>query len=260
MKLVDLLEKAIESFFAYIPRKKPEGLIASKACLIAHRGAHDMKQQIIENTDAAFARALALGCWGIEFDVHATADGVLVVNHDPTLTRLWGKNMAIKDLSFKTLRQLMPELPSLSEVVERYGKQIHLFIELKAPFNAEAALNDALQTLRPCDDYHLLSLRESVFASLSSFPSEVMLLVAVHNNVKRFCKQSLQKHYGGVLGHYLLVNHNKTKALQLAKKAVGVGMVNSKFGLYRELNRGMYWIFSNNVGLLSQCLQELKKS
>jgi glycerophosphoryl diester phosphodiesterase len=260
MSLLNFLEKTIDCYFTYLPRKTPDKETALQANLIAHRGAHDKKQQIIENTHPAFARALALGCWGIELDVRATADGVLVVNHDATLDRVWGKNAAIKELSFKNLQQLIPQLPTLAEVVEHYGKKLHLFIELKEPFHAEIALKEALRPLIPCEDYHLLSLNEPLFAKLSSFPSAAMLLVALHHNFNQFYRQSLQKHYGGVLGHYLLLNDRKINKMILAKQAVGVGFVNSKFGLYRELNRGLHWIFSNNVALLCQCLQELKDS
>jgi glycerophosphoryl diester phosphodiesterase len=254
-----LAEKIIDGFFACLPRKRPSETNASEACLIAHRGAHDHKSGIIENTDAAFARALALGSFGIEFDVHATADGVLVVNHDPSLDRLWGKSLLICDLDFKTLRQLVPEIPSLAEVVERYGKRMHLFIELKAPFDAEKALKEELHPLVAGQDYHLLSLDASVFYSFTHFPTAAMLLVPVHNNVSQFCKLVMQKNYGGVLGHYFLMNDSKIKKLKLAQKIVGVGMVDSRSGLYRELNRGLYWVFSDNVALLSNCLQEIKK-
>ncbi|KTD24121.1 MULTISPECIES: glycerophosphodiester phosphodiesterase [Legionella] len=258
MKILKLLEKTINYFFAFWPRKIPQNFKISKTHLIAHRGAHSKKQRIIENTEAAFSAALALGCWGIEFDVHATADGVLVVNHDPTLKRLWGKEVAIKELTFKKLRALVPEILSLAEVVERYGKRLHLFVELKVPFNAEASLYHDLRTLTPCVDYHLLSLHESVFASLTLFPPEVMLLVAVHNNVTQFVRLCLQKQYGGVLGHYLLFDNQKIKTLKSAKKQVGVGMVDSKFSLHRELNRELKWIFSDNVAPLTRYLKELQ--
>ena len=38
-----------------------------------------------ENTLASFALALEAGADGIELDVHVSKDGVVVVNHDPTL-------------------------------------------------------------------------------------------------------------------------------------------------------------------------------
>ncbi len=48
--------------------------------ILAHRGLHDRHR---ENTLAAFAAARALGVDGVELDVRRSADGVLVVHHDP---------------------------------------------------------------------------------------------------------------------------------------------------------------------------------
>ena len=129
MSALDCIEKLVDRYFAYRPRRKPI-LATAPAHLIAHRGAHHRALSIQENTHAAFERALSLGCSGIEFDIHASADGVLVVNHDPTLKRLWGHDVAIKMLRFDELRALVPELPSLADVVAKYGKRMHLFIEL----------------------------------------------------------------------------------------------------------------------------------
>ena len=50
--------------------------------IIAHRGA---SRERTENTMAAFERALELGADAIELDVHATADGRIVVHHDPVV-------------------------------------------------------------------------------------------------------------------------------------------------------------------------------
>ena len=52
--------------------------------VIGHRGA---SAQSPENTMAAFRAAIELGADGIEFDVHLTSDGQLVVIHDAMLDR-----------------------------------------------------------------------------------------------------------------------------------------------------------------------------
>ena len=52
--------------------------------LQGHRGARGLAP---ENTLAAFARALSLGVTTLELDVGVTADGVVVVTHDPELNR-----------------------------------------------------------------------------------------------------------------------------------------------------------------------------
>lgn len=49
--------------------------------VIAHRGAWK-KQGLPENSIASLKEAIKLGCYGAEFDVHMTADSILVVNHD----------------------------------------------------------------------------------------------------------------------------------------------------------------------------------
>ncbi len=48
--------------------------------IVAHRGRHD---QLRENTLAAFAAAREAGADAVELDVRRSADGVLVVHHDP---------------------------------------------------------------------------------------------------------------------------------------------------------------------------------
>ena len=49
----------------------------------AHRGSADAGSGIAENTLASFDRARRLGADGVELDVRMSADGALVVHHDP---------------------------------------------------------------------------------------------------------------------------------------------------------------------------------
>ena len=54
--------------------------------IYAHRGLHDKNIGIPENSMAAFDRAVSEG-YGIELDVHISADGTPVVIHDTSLLR-----------------------------------------------------------------------------------------------------------------------------------------------------------------------------
>jgi glycerophosphoryl diester phosphodiesterase len=245
MDILHRLEKLMDGFFAGVPRRAPHVSTLKQALIVAHRGAHGGDLQ--ENTLAAFEHAFKLGCYGLELDIHATADDILVVNHDPTLKRLWNKDHTINLQLFSMLRDLIPALPSLDDVVRIYGKRMHLFIEIKAPFTAINTLQHVLQGLTPGNDYHLLCLDETVFPKLTMFPPASLLLVASHNNVNRFCDISLQESYGGVLGHYLLLTNRHVKKLREANQLVGVGFVDSKFSLYRELNRGLQLLFTNRA-------------
>src|SRR5687768_8321995 len=52
--------------------------------IIAHRGAWK-NTGATENSIAALNHAVRLGCEGSEFDVHMSADSILVINHDPLI-------------------------------------------------------------------------------------------------------------------------------------------------------------------------------
>lgn len=71
-----------------------------------------------------------------------------------------------------------------------------------------------------------------------------------------FCDLSLSQHYGGVLGHYLLITNKSVHRLVAAQQIVGVGFVDSKNSLYRELNRGISWIFTNQINRISPLLKQ----
>ena len=79
---------------------------------IAHRG---MPRLARENTLTSFALALARGADGIELDVHATSDGVVVVHHDATLADGTAINMVTRA---ELLEDALPgaELPTLADV------------------------------------------------------------------------------------------------------------------------------------------------
>lgn len=256
--LITLTEKIVDGLFATLPRVKPSLYRANNGLLIAHRGAHDNNKTIFENTHQAFQRAKDLGCWGIEFDVHTTADGVFVINHDPSLERLWEQNVVISQVNFAELRALVPEIPSLAEVIAQYGDSLHLFIELKVAVQNPQALLNALSFCEPIKHYHFLTLDPSFYEGLESLPGEALLLVAGHNNVQAFCDLSITKPYGGVLGNYLLLTNKKRKKLLQAQQATGVGFVNSKNSLYRELNREVSWLFTNDAQRVSNYLNYLR--
>jgi len=68
---------------------------------IAHRGdPHGHR----ENTIPAMLAALEQGADLVEIDVTATRDGTAVLLHDATLTRLWGRDGAVAELSADEVR------------------------------------------------------------------------------------------------------------------------------------------------------------
>ena len=73
---------------------------------LAHRGDWS---EAPENTVAAFQAAERAGADMIELDVRRTADGYVVVMHDPTLERVWGSPLAVADSTLAELRAVRVE-------------------------------------------------------------------------------------------------------------------------------------------------------
>jgi len=95
--------------------------------VIAHRGASAAGP---ENSLAAFRAAVELGADAVELDVHATADGNIVVHHDPV-----AGGRRIPDSSFDEVRSHRlangERIPALSEALDLLGSTLKVFVEVK---------------------------------------------------------------------------------------------------------------------------------
>src|SRR5690349_2909883 len=100
--------------------------------VIAHRGA---SQEFFENSWPAFERAVELGCERIEMDLHLSKDQEVFIIHDNDLSRLLGLNLKIDQLSASEIKKLRlindTAIPTLAEVLTRFGPKIELNLELK---------------------------------------------------------------------------------------------------------------------------------
>ncbi len=126
--------------------------------LFAHRGASGT---LPESTLPAFAAALAAGAERLELDVHASADGEVVVFHDDTVERTTDGAGPIRRLSLAQIRALdagwgfvAPDgsrpfrgrghrVPTLAEVLEAFP-DVPLNVEIKAD---DTALVEAVRRL-----------------------------------------------------------------------------------------------------------------
>ncbi len=103
----------------------------------AHRGLHDKKRGIPENSFPAFRAAIEAGD-GIELDVHLTKDGQLVVFHDDTFERICGRRGRVEDTSYEEMQkyrlaETKERIPLLSEVLQLVDGKVPLLIEVKLP-------------------------------------------------------------------------------------------------------------------------------
>jgi glycerophosphoryl diester phosphodiesterase len=109
--------------------------------VIAHRGASGYEY---ENSRAAFRRAVMLDADGVELDIHATRDGLIVVHHDPELPGV-GPIAQLPGAEARQVRIRNGEpLPLLQEVLELLG-DLDVWVEVKSlPSAHDQALLEVL--------------------------------------------------------------------------------------------------------------------
>lgn len=115
--------------------------------VIAHRGLSGIE---VENTCSAFVAAGNRSYYGIETDIHRTADGKFILGHDDNLKRIAGEEIYLEKTSLKVLQSvvlydkdgtkgredLRPcTLENYLSIVKKYEK--HAILELKSEFTDE---------------------------------------------------------------------------------------------------------------------------
>ncbi len=112
--------------------------------VIAHRGLSGIER---ENTNAAFVAAGNRSYYGIETDIHRTADGRFVVCHDESLLRVSGESIPVEEVSLAVLQNIVLfdkdgtkdradlrpcTLENYINICKKYEK--HCVLELKSHF------------------------------------------------------------------------------------------------------------------------------
>ncbi len=114
--------------------------------IIGHRGA---KGEAPENTLSGFCYLQGLGIRQVEFDIHVSVDGQLVVTHDDYLERTTNGTGLVKDKTLLELKQLdachslFPNwpsndgIPSLKDVLDLLADFEHIQLEVKVKGQAD---------------------------------------------------------------------------------------------------------------------------
>lgn len=112
--------------------------------IVAHRGLSGIET---ENTNAAFVAAANRSYYGIETDIHRTADGRFVVSHDYNLTLIAGLDIPVESTNLSDLQSIIlfdkdgsknredlrvSVLENYLSICKKYGK--HCVLELKLDF------------------------------------------------------------------------------------------------------------------------------
>ncbi len=158
--------------------------------LYAHRGA---SAELPENTMPAFERAMEIGVDALETDVHLTRDGVLVVSHDETASRMGAVPARWCDLDLIEAQRLdvgwgfvAPDgsrpfagkgfrVPTFEELLDAFPT-VRLNVDIKAPLAAKPIV-EMITRKRAADRVTLASFQtmSAVGVRRAGYPGETVL-------------------------------------------------------------------------------------
>ena len=230
-------------------------LQAAGTRMIAHRGLSGIER---ENTCAAFVAAGNRSYFGIETDIHRTADGRYIVIHDDDAGRVAGVNLCIEETDFDTLRAvrmndldgnpradlMFPSLEEYIRICRQYAKTSVL--EIKNHFEPED-IENVIAVIR-----ELGWLEHTIFISF-----DLPNMICIREKLPQQPAQYLVCEFTEDLLHILRTNHlgldidhraltkEQVEACHASGIEVNVWTVDTPEDARRVLDCGVDYITSN---------------
>ena len=236
-----------------------------KTLIFGHRGA---SSDAPENTLKAFNKAIELEAEYIEFDVHQSKDGEIVITHDGNTLRTTGHFGLIKKMTLAELKELDfgegEKILTLQELIEVAKGKVGLNCEIKARGFAEKIIKildeaDIVETTIISSFKHdiLLKIREldSRIKLASLEPTRTGWIVSGLLR-KKMIKFAIENKFYAIHPFYKFVN---LKFVQKAHKnniKVFPWTVNSDSTIKRLIKIGVDGLIVNNISKAKAILRQ----
>ena len=257
----------------------------SKPVTIAHQGGNKIYP---DESLLAFTNAINMGIQVIEFDVHRTKDGIIVINHDQTIDRLTNGTGLIREMSWVELQQVdgaynwSPDgltypyrgkgikILSLIEMMDAFPQQLY-DIEIKQhdpPL--EKDLCDLLRKYGVAADQAIVaSFRDETLARFHDICPEVAISLPVNQGTVLYILSrvglerllpldavvaQLPTTFSTILGQ-LELDRRYIEAFAKGDRQVWVWTVNDSIEMKRLVNMGAHGIITDRPDILMDFVQ-----
>ncbi|SMP38599.1 glycerophosphodiester phosphodiesterase family protein [Anoxynatronum buryatiense] len=145
----------IVSFYAGYTLNKDLLYVGRNVAVAAHRAD---SQNTPENSLSAIVSAIEMGADVIEFDIQMTRDGVIVLHHDATLSRMAGVNDRVAELTHEEIQKLEigsafspsfegERIPTLEEALTLIDHQAEALIDVKTYGSGEVLARELVNVI-----------------------------------------------------------------------------------------------------------------
>ena len=229
-----------------------------KPRMIAHRGVSGLER---ENTCAAFVAAGNRSYFGIETDVHRTADGQYVIIHDDTTTRVAGVELTVEETDMASLRKLrltdvgteltredlcLPTLEEYISVCKKYGKAAVLELKNRMP---DESVWEIVEIVRACgwlEKTIFISFKlDNLIALRAKYPAQPAQYLLSKIEDPDAVLETLTKYRLGLDVKHTSLTRDMVEAIHAAGLEVNVWTVDKPESGVRAMAMGVDFITTN---------------
>ena len=233
-----------------------------------HRGASSYAP---ENTMSAFRLAKQQGADGIEFDVKLSADGQVVIIHDPTVNRTTNGKGLVKNLSLSEIKQLDAgssfssqfagePIPTLAELFDEMRHSLYMNVEMTNYTTQSDLLPEKVAELvRKYDMYDSIvfsSFSKKTITRIHALLPEIPVAMLANEGLPGAINRSsigLKAAPDALHPHFSDVTPAMIEKQKQYHRKVNVWTVNQEADIRRMIVLGVDGIITNDPILALQC-------
>ncbi|MFX1316602.1 MAG: glycerophosphodiester phosphodiesterase [Promethearchaeota archaeon] len=230
--------------------------IENQILIISHRGANNLAP---ENSLKAFRKAIDLRADYIEFDVHKTKDGEIVIMHDANTFRMTGKSGIIKKMTFEELKKLEigdgEKIPTLQELIKLAKGKIALNCEVKVK-GLEEKLVEILQKTDIIESTIISSFKTDILLKIQNIEPKLRLAalrpirmqwITSLISPKKIIKNAIKNRFYAVNPQHFFVNRKFVEKAHNHDLKVFPWTVDSEKKMKNLVEIGVDGIITNNI-------------
>jgi glycerophosphoryl diester phosphodiesterase len=241
--------------------------IENKIYIIGHRGANSIAP---ENTMKAFQKAIDLGADCVEFDVHESKDGEIVIMHDEDIFRTTGQKHhgLIKDMTLEELRALDcgegEKIPTFNELIDLTKGKIGLNCEVKAEgiakkivsiiVEAEIIETTIVSSFKHQELFEIQKLEPKI--KLATLEPAGSGRLSHWENKEAMINKAVNNKFYAIHPLYKLVDRKFIEYAHKHNLKVIPWTVDSGIALKKLINMGPDGIITNNISRLKEVLKD----
>jgi len=211
----------------------------------------------------SFQKAIELKADYIEFDVHQSKDGEIVIVHDAYVSHMDGQKYFIRDMIMKEIKSFDigegEKIPTLKELIKMAKGNISLQCEVKGP-NFSKDLIELLKQDNLIESSILSSFMFSELIALQSLEPNLKLgllipsVIGSSHKLMKYTQKAINNNFYAIHPYFKLINEEFIKFAHNNGLKVNVWTVNEENNMRKLINLGVDGIITDDISLLNKVL------